>query len=340
MSKSMEISNDIRQGPLHTLSLLSSMLRIDEPARADVIDALRRLSDGDPNGEILREARAGQRRQLGELISKAYVTIPFEKFSGVKKAKRIEERAPQIVNLTRLIDGRIKNDERVKMNGLALVYSDKPDTAVIVMEHEEGSEYDLKSVLDGASARGGSIAPYFTAFMPVTFTDYNLRRGNISGWAEAVFVDCSNDTSSTEVKMSVLDAWVSDFLVKEKPTKKIYAADITDQVNSQIAKSGIREGHALVATRHTTHSIITHRLEQFDSLKDTLLALAPGDIEYMHNKTAGDNNGRYHLMAEFLGAFVLHRVRGGRLDIGGNTVLSVDLDDQKPRDRGVVVAVF
>ncbi len=95
--------------------------------------------------------------------------------------------------------------------------------------------------------------------------------------------------------------------------------NITPDVETCLAESGIREGLCLVNAMHITSSVFINDDEQglHADYEDWLETLAPEKpySRYRHNNT-GEDNGDAHLKRTIMGREVLVAVTDGRLDFG------------------------
>jgi secondary thiamine-phosphate synthase enzyme len=102
----------------------------------------------------------------------------------------------------------------------------------------------------------------------------------------------------------------------ERPQELI---DITDQLEEQLAASGVREGLALVSAMHITASVFVNDHESglwHDILHWLEHTVAPWDpSRYRHNDT-GEDNAAAHLRSLTVGHEVIVPVTAGRLDLG------------------------
>jgi secondary thiamine-phosphate synthase enzyme len=95
--------------------------------------------------------------------------------------------------------------------------------------------------------------------------------------------------------------------------------DITDEVERQLADSGIREGYVLVSAMHISASVFVNDHES--GLWDDILRwleeeIAPWDPKrYRHNLT-GEDNAAAHLRSLTIGHEVIVPVTDGELDLG------------------------
>ena len=94
--------------------------------------------------------------------------------------------------------------------------------------------------------------------------------------------------------------------------------NITGDVETVVAESGIREGLCLVNAMHITASVFINDDESglHADYKEWLEALAPHDPErYRHNRT-GEDNGDAHHKRHIMGREVVVAVTKGKLDFG------------------------
>ena len=95
--------------------------------------------------------------------------------------------------------------------------------------------------------------------------------------------------------------------------------DITDDVEEQVAKCGVREGMVLVSAMHITASIFVNDHESglwHDILHWLEGTIAPWDPpRYRHNDT-GEDNAAAHLRSLTLGHEVIVPITAGKLDLG------------------------
>jgi len=95
--------------------------------------------------------------------------------------------------------------------------------------------------------------------------------------------------------------------------------NITPQVEQALAKSGVREGLALVNAMHITASVYINDDESglIADYDEWLEQLAPHEpiSRYRHNRT-GEDNGDAHLKRQIMGRQVVVAVTDGKLDFG------------------------
>jgi secondary thiamine-phosphate synthase enzyme len=93
--------------------------------------------------------------------------------------------------------------------------------------------------------------------------------------------------------------------------------NITEDVQRVLARSGIREGFALVSAMHITAAVYVNDEESGlkQDIKDWLGQLAPKGPDYRHHRT-GETNGDAHLKSLLIHHQVVLPVTEGRLDLG------------------------
>lgn len=115
--------------------------------------------------------------------------------------------------------------------------------------------------------------------------------------------------------------------------------NITHRVSDELAKSGIKEGFALVAAMHITAGVFIN--DEEDGIKadilDMLDTIAPyggakgAGSSYRHHRT-GEDNGDAHLKNILTGHQVILPVTNGRLDLGPwQQVFYAEFDGMRPK---------
>ena len=115
---------------------------------------------------------------------------------------------------------------------------------------------------------------------------------------------------------------------------------ITDEVSSIVAKSGVREGMALVSAMHITAGVYVNDWESglIADMQDWLEKLAPSGVPYRHHQT-GEDNADAHLKRTLLGHQVILPITNGSLDLGPwEQVFYAEFDGR--RRKRVVVKVM
>jgi secondary thiamine-phosphate synthase enzyme len=110
--------------------------------------------------------------------------------------------------------------------------------------------------------------------------------------------------------------------------------NITRDVESIVAESGVREGLCLVNAMHITASVFINDDEPglHEDYKAWLEALAPHDpARYRHNRT-GEDNGDAHHKRQIMGREVVVAVTSGRLDFGPwEQIFYGEFDGRRPK---------
>ena len=109
--------------------------------------------------------------------------------------------------------------------------------------------------------------------------------------------------------------------------------NITPQVDSALAVSGIREGMILVSAMHITAGVWVNDAEDglLADIDEWLEKLAPFRRDYRHHHT-GESNGDAHLKSLLVHHEVIVPVTGGRLDVGPwQQIYYAEFDGQRPK---------
>ncbi len=127
-------------------------------------------------------------------------------------------------------------------------------------------------------------------------------------------------------------------MIEVRTKNRVEIIDITSRVQEEVGKSGVKDGIAVVYTKHTTTAIVINENESGlkDDMLDLIEKLVPQGAGYRHDSI--DNNADAHLRALLLGNSVVIPVTNGRLDLGTwQRILFIELDG--PRTRKVIVKV-
>ncbi|MEO1589694.1 MAG: secondary thiamine-phosphate synthase enzyme YjbQ [Cyanobacteria bacterium J06632_22] len=124
--------------------------------------------------------------------------------------------------------------------------------------------------------------------------------------------------------------------------------NVTDQVQRLVDESGIRQGHALVFSCHTTTALVVNEDEERlrVDIKAYLKKLAPPTDRYLHNDLHlrvvppdEPKNAHSHLMAMTLSNSEMIPIVDGKLALGTyQAILLVELDGPRQRRLHVQVA--
>lgn len=116
--------------------------------------------------------------------------------------------------------------------------------------------------------------------------------------------------------------------------------NITPEVTSALAKSGVREGMILVSAMHITAGVWVNDAEDglLADIDEWLEKLAPFRQDYRHHRTR-ETNGDSHLKSLLVHHQVIVPVTGGRLDFGPwQQVYYAEFDGQ--RAKRVIIKVM
>jgi secondary thiamine-phosphate synthase enzyme len=130
-------------------------------------------------------------------------------------------------------------------------------------------------------------------------------------------------------KISVRSRGIGDFV------------EITNDVAEAVQRAGVREGIALVRSRHTTAAITCNEPDPrlHADMKDAVYAIFPEGRDYRHIEEGAENAIAHLATAMLFGEATWLPIRSGRLDLGTwQHVYLVEL--YEPRRREVDVAVL
>ncbi len=129
----------------------------------------------------------------------------------------------------------------------------------------------------------------------------------------------------------------SSHVIKVETTEREQMLDITRQVSAAVARTGIGQGIALIASQHTTAGITVQEGADPDVQRDMiqhLRALVPLDSGFRH----AEGNSDAHLKVALVGASQGLPVEGGDILLGTwQRVFFCDFDG--PRQRKVTITV-
>jgi secondary thiamine-phosphate synthase enzyme len=119
-------------------------------------------------------------------------------------------------------------------------------------------------------------------------------------------------------------------------------ADITDELEAMVRKSGIRTGVLTVQLVGSTGAVTTIEYEPgaLQDLRRALDLVAPVDAEYAHNARWGDGNGFSHIRSALLKTSQSLPVVDGELALGTwQQVVAINLDNRERVRELVAVLV-
>ena len=119
--------------------------------------------------------------------------------------------------------------------------------------------------------------------------------------------------------------------------------NITEEVDTAVARSDIRSGAVTVFNIGSTAGITTTEFEpglaNYD-IKAAFEKIAPENARYEHEQTWHDDNGHAHVRASLLGPSLSVPIVDGRLTLGTwQQIILVDFDT-RPRTRSVVCQII
>lgn len=119
-------------------------------------------------------------------------------------------------------------------------------------------------------------------------------------------------------------------------SERIQLKDITREVASEIQKSGVADGIALVYVPHATAALLINENERglVSDLTRMVTEIVPWDRSYEHDRI--DDNAAAHVTSAILGCNLTLPITGGKLERGTwQNIFLVELDG--PRQRRVIV---
>jgi secondary thiamine-phosphate synthase enzyme len=131
---------------------------------------------------------------------------------------------------------------------------------------------------------------------------------------------------------------LTEYLYFNTPTRREFI-NITSEVETLVAASGIKEGLCLVNAMHITASVFINDDESglhqdFEMWLEGLAPHAPTS-QYQHNRT-GEDNADGHLKRTVMGREVVVAVTAGRLDLGPWEQIFYGEFDGRRRKRALV----
>lgn len=128
--------------------------------------------------------------------------------------------------------------------------------------------------------------------------------------------------------------------IKIKTKGRTDIINVTDHLRSLLTQSGLREGILHLFAIGSTTGVSTIEFEPGlvkQDLKEMFEKIAPYGVEYLHNRTWGDDNGASHLRSTLIGTAYTVPFAEGELILGTwQQVIFIDFDT-RPRERQLVV---
>jgi len=141
----------------------------------------------------------------------------------------------------------------------------------------------------------------------------------------------------------------SDFIEKETDTGKPKFINLTDEVQSIVSKSRIKNGSVLVFTPSATSSIILNETDEslFLDLFDVLEKIVPKALrrgQYRHPDPQHIDdllNAHSHLRSSIMGQSQIVPIIDGKLCLGTyQKIIFLELEDIRKRERRICVQVI
>ncbi|MEI8032849.1 MAG: secondary thiamine-phosphate synthase enzyme YjbQ [Chlorobiaceae bacterium] len=128
-----------------------------------------------------------------------------------------------------------------------------------------------------------------------------------------------------------------------KTERPIEIIDMTAELASQVADSGLENGQVTIISRHTTAFININEKEVGlqEDMESFLKRLAPQDGEYLHNKSPidGRHNAHSHLLGLLMNASETIPFFGGKMLLGQwQSVFFIELDGPR-KERSVLIQI-
>jgi secondary thiamine-phosphate synthase enzyme len=119
-------------------------------------------------------------------------------------------------------------------------------------------------------------------------------------------------------------------------------ANITNEVNSIAAKSGIKNGLVNIFVTGSTASVSTMEYEPAlaEDIRDQLEEFVASDKPTRHSKTWGDDNGFSHIRATFMGPGITVPLNKGKMVLGKWQQIVIIDHDNRARSRKVFVQIM
>lgn len=109
--------------------------------------------------------------------------------------------------------------------------------------------------------------------------------------------------------------------------------NITQKLDQELSKSGIKEGFMLVAAMHITAGVYINDAEDgfISDMDEMLESIAPLGKNYAHHRT-GEDNGDAHLKSILVHNQVILPITAGRMDLGPwQQIYYAEFDGLRPK---------
>jgi len=118
--------------------------------------------------------------------------------------------------------------------------------------------------------------------------------------------------------------------------------NITEQVDSIITDSSIKDGLVSISVIGLTASISTMEFEPAlsEDIRDQLEEFASSKKPSRHSQTWGDDNGFSHIRATFMGPGIVIPIKGAKMILGEWQQIVIIDHDNRPRSRKIFIQVI
>ncbi len=118
--------------------------------------------------------------------------------------------------------------------------------------------------------------------------------------------------------------------------------NITEQVDSIITDSSIKDGLVSISVIGSTASISTMEFEPAlsEDVRDQLEEFASSKKPSRHSQTWGDDNGFSHIRATFMGPGIVISIKGAKMILGKWQQIVIIDHDNRPRSRKIFIQVI
>lgn len=126
-----------------------------------------------------------------------------------------------------------------------------------------------------------------------------------------------------------------------KTKGEVDIVDITDEIQSKVEKSGLKQGIVCVFVKGSTGAVTSTEYEPGlkKDIPRILERIAPKEEYYSHHETWHDDNGHSHVRASLIGPSLTIPFIDGKIIHGTwQQFVFVELDTT-PRDRNIIVQI-
>jgi len=140
--------------------------------------------------------------------------------------------------------------------------------------------------------------------------------------------------------LSGLPTYTGEIVVRTRGENDV--VDITDKVESYVARSGVKNGVAHHYVIGSTAALTTIEYEPglIEYIRNALERIAPRNAYYKHHERWGDDNGHSHIRASIIGPSLCIPIREGSLTTGTWQQLILLELDTRARERRILVTVI